>query len=260
MGTKNYWLPFYCRVTGGICPSSRASFHPLSPSRFASCRRTSDRISTPHNSKHIAAVFPLCVFVDSSRVKLVFIAHLGTLRAPIRRRGVTGRASTRNHLGSAFNERESEEIRPRRAFTVTRYIQRCIPDRCTDATYIIVVHCRRNEFAISRMRSYRRTASITFFRCANSARSRALRADRYRPSIVFEPFNYRGYRNCRIDLIYGQVRYAIIRIRAETLRTLSALLFHYIRSTCYRNIAYHFIIVRSPFPKKLRLSRASRLI
>lgn len=56
--------------TASVCPSS------FLPPTFASFYIRPCHISTPHNSKHIAETYRLllCVFVDSSRVKLVFIA------------------------------------------------------------------------------------------------------------------------------------------------------------------------------------------
>lgn len=52
LGTKNYWLPFCCRVTNGSCPSTGFSFHPRS-ARAVYQLRTIRNVSSPSS--------PLCL-------------------------------------------------------------------------------------------------------------------------------------------------------------------------------------------------------
>lgn len=76
--------------TASVCPSG------FLPPTFASFYIRPCHISTLHNSKHIAETYRLllCVFVDSSRAKLVFIA-ICALFSPCCEDGVEGKRRER---------------------------------------------------------------------------------------------------------------------------------------------------------------------
>lgn len=154
LGHKELLAPILLQSYQRHLSVHRASFHlRLRPSIYIRpCR-----ISTRHNSKHIAETYRLllCVFVDSSRVKLVFIA----IRAPLlpwyvagmERQGKGGkevrRRTTKNHLDSAFRK-SGERRNPAAPCFYGHTIYLLAPPMC-DMTYITRrTHCCWNEFAI----------------------------------------------------------------------------------------------------------------
>lgn len=126
LGTKNYWLPFCSRVTNGICPSTGL---PSTQVCVLLCPSVPYINSTQFETYR--RCLPLCVFVDSSRVKPVFIA-IRTPRNPlpcdttrrVARERERGRVADEKSPGSGFQRARSGEIRPRHVFTAIRYIYR----------------------------------------------------------------------------------------------------------------------------------------
>lgn len=114
------------RVSNGICLSSEAFFHPrLRPPYI----RPMPYINSAQFETYRRCL-PLCVFADSSRVKLVFIA----IRAP--RNSFTSIRTTRNHLGfPGFQRGEILDIGAM-FFTAIRYIYWTHFDATRDVTYI----------------------------------------------------------------------------------------------------------------------------
>lgn len=132
LGTKNYWLSFYSRVTNGICPSIG---FPSTQVCVLLCPTASYINSTQFETYHRCLL--LCVFVDSSRVKPVFIA-IRTPRNPLPRHGAQRAARERERVvdekspGSGFQRARSGEIWPRHVFTTIHLLA---PPMC-DMTYI----------------------------------------------------------------------------------------------------------------------------
>ena len=162
LSIKNYWLPFCSRVTNGICPS--VGF-PSTQVCVLLCPTASYIKSTQFETYRRCLL--LCVFVDSSRVKPVFIA-IRTPRNPLPRHSATRYEGTgtcsqdEKSPGSGFQRARSGEIWPPCFHNETIHL--LVPPDVRHDLYRTMHIVVGNEFAIWRS-ALVSTVLITFFQC-----------------------------------------------------------------------------------------------
>jgi len=161
LSIKNYWLPFCSRVTNGICPS--VGF-PSTQVCVLLCPTASYIKSTQFETYRRCLL--LCVFVDSSRVKPVFIA-IRTLRNPLPRHSATryewaGTCSVRREITWVRLSESQERRNPAAPCFHNETIHLLVPPDVRHDLYRTMHIVVGNEFAIWRS-ALVSTVLITFF-------------------------------------------------------------------------------------------------